>query len=283
MAPTRGAADGGSNNGDGVAVQHRDTGGGNGYGGGAGARDAAPAARAAAVPSAGAGSGSNGSGRPPRKMGTAIVDAGEGDSVAGGGSGLNRDAGVGSTAQHATGPAAAARAAAVPSAGALRVQSETTSTAIGGPKGKLKRTRRQEAGEIQPKSKTPRLYSPHVADCSTSSDMDECEEGEEAEDDIGGDEVLPIHFRFLDETSPESALIKRNLNVSLWKLPTSTLTTTVHRCRAKRIQAGVAGLMHTKDIAVHTTWDFGRLPPKLSKSTIGSTMCTRPKLDFTKA
>ncbi|KAG7390741.1 hypothetical protein PHYPSEUDO_006860 [Phytophthora pseudosyringae] len=31
MAPTRGAADGGSNSGDGGGVQHRDTGGGNGY------------------------------------------------------------------------------------------------------------------------------------------------------------------------------------------------------------------------------------------------------------
>ncbi|KAG7386344.1 hypothetical protein PHYPSEUDO_000379 [Phytophthora pseudosyringae] len=156
MAQTRGAADGGSNNGDGGAEQHRDIGAGDGDGGGAGTRDAAPVARAAAVPSAG--SGRDGSGRPDERWALPFVDAGEGDNVAGGGggdnagggSGPNGGAGVGGAARHGSGLAAEARAAAVPSAGG----------------------------------------------------------GEEAEDNISGDEDLPIDFRFLDEKTPRERASK---------------------------------------------------------------------------
>ncbi|KAG7390740.1 hypothetical protein PHYPSEUDO_006859 [Phytophthora pseudosyringae] len=110
---------------------------------------------------------------------------------------------------------------------------------MGGPKGKLKRTR-QEADEIQPKSKNPRLYTPHVADCSTSSDMDEGEGGEVPEDNISGDEDLPIHFRFLDEKTPRERASKT---------------------KPKRDTMEVA---YVHDIAAHITWDFGLVPPTLS-------------------
>ncbi|ETM46222.1 hypothetical protein L914_08837 [Phytophthora nicotianae] len=159
-------------------------------------------------------------------------------------------------------------------------------------KGEPKRKRTASQAGVDPSGKKKlRLYSPHVADRSTSSCEEEAKvashEDDEKEASHEGDEKgvsqedeekgashedsdgegLPIYLQFLEEKKPRERASKTTPEREAMIAAHVNVNNHMNPIQRKGFQHGSRGCLSLKSIALVTTSSFASARPKLSRST----------------